>query len=108
MAKFHGRIGFVTYEETSPSRYEPVCEEREYAGDLLTNTNRYVGNSTINDSLVINCQISVIADPYLNSHYPSIRYVNHKGYNWKVTSIDDANYPRIILTLGDVYNGEQA
>lgn len=107
MDRFHGKIGFAIYEETAPSVWTPTLEEREYSGDILRNNNRFVAASTLNDNLVINNQISVIADPYINQHFPSIRYVNWKGYNWKVTSVEE-HYPRLVLTLGDVYNGEQA
>lgn len=107
MAKFHGMVGFVDYEETSPSVFKEVASEREYSGELIRKNNRFVSGQSINDNLVINNQISIIADPYINQHFPSIRYVNWKGANWKVTSVDDSNFPRIILTLGDVYNGQQ-
>lgn len=108
MAKFHGIIGFVDYEENSPGVYEEVTTTRLYSGDLLRRSNRYAPtNNTINDNLVINNQISIIADPYINQHFPSIRFVEWKGCRWKVTNVDDSNPPRIILTMGDVYNGEQ-
>lgn len=107
MAKFHGMIGFVDYEETSPDVWKEVATEREYSGDLLRKNNRFVAGQAINDNLTINNQISIIADPYINQHFPSIKYVNWKGTNWKVTLADDSNYPRIVLTLGDVYNDQQ-
>lgn len=108
MAKFHGVIGFEDYEETSPDVWQPVVTEREYSGDFIRKNNRFAPTTTqVNDNLTINNQISIIADPYINQHFPSIRYVNWKGANWKVTSVDDSNPPRMILTLGDVYNGQQ-
>lgn len=108
MAKFHGIVGFAIYEEKAPDVFKEVTVERQYSGDVLRKNNRYVAGQSINDNLVINNQISIIADPFINQHFPSIRYVNWKGANWKVTSADDSNPPRIILTLGDVYNGKQA
>lgn len=106
MAKFHGIIGFADYEETGLDVCTPSVVEREYSGDILRKSNRYTAStSQINDNLTINNQISIIADPYINQHFPSIRYVNWKGCNWKVESVDD-QFPRLILTLGGVYNGE--
>lgn len=108
MAKFHGLIGFVNYEETAPDVFKEVAIERPYSGDILRKNVRFVvSQQSINDNLVINNQISIIADPYINSHFPSIRYVVWKGAKWKVTSVDDSNPPKLILTLGDVYNGQQ-
>lgn len=107
MAKFHGFVGFVEYVETSPDVWKEVATEREYSGDLIRKNNRYVAGQAINDNLVINNQISIIADPYINQHFPSIRYVVWRGAKWKVTSVDDSKFPKTILTLGEVYNGQQ-
>ena len=108
MAKFHGKVGFVEVTETRPSVFEEIPTEREYAGDVKKNYNRSVETMTsINDNIVFSTNIEIIADPYINSHFPSIRYVKWKGACWKVVSTDDTSYPRIILTLGDIYNGKQ-
>ena len=106
MAKFHGMVGFVEYSETSSGVFKEIAREKEYSGDVIRKSNRSVSTSTINDNLVINNQISIIADPYINQHFPSIKYVTWKGTSWKVTSAEP-NFPRIILTLGEVYNGKQ-
>ena len=107
MSKFHGNVGFVDYEEIRPGVYGEVTVERQYSGDVLRKSNRSVAGQSINDNVVINNQISLIADPYLNQHFPSIKYIEWKGANWKVTNVDDSNPPRMILTLGEVYNGQQ-
>lgn len=108
MAKFYGIVGFVDYEETSPGVYTEVPVEREYAGDVLRKSNRSVSSmASINDNIVLASQISIIADPYINQHFPSIKYVVWKGAKWKVSSVDDSQPPRMILTLGEVYNGQQ-
>lgn len=108
MAKFYGKVGFVEMVETRVSVFEEIPSERFYSGDVKRNNNRNVETMTsINDNIVFNTQIEIIADPYINSHFPSIRYVKWQGACWKVTSTDNINYPRIILTLGDIYNGKQ-
>lgn len=105
MAKFHGIVGFVDYVETAPDVYKEVASEKEYSGEFKRKNNRFVSTTTLNDNLTINSQIEIIASPELNQHFPSIRYVRWKGTNWKVTSVDDTNYPRIVLNLGEVYDG---
>lgn len=107
MAKFYGTIGFIDYEETTPGVYTETVTEREYSGDILRKSNRLVASGYINDNLVINNQISLVADPYINQHFPSIRYVVWKDCKWKITNVDDSNPPKMILTMGEVYNGQQ-
>ena len=104
--KFHGKVGFVDYAEVKPGVHKEVATEREYAGDLKRKNNRFVSGQQINDNLAINNQIEIIADPYINEHFPSIKYVEWKGTKWKVTSVED-QFPRLILTMGEVYNGQQ-
>ena len=108
MAKFHGIIGFVDMVETAKDVYEEVASEKEFSGDILQSNNRWVSVATLNDNLAINNRIKIVANPYINKHFPSIRYVRWKGANWKVTSVDDSKYPDIILNLGEVYNGKTA
>lgn len=104
MAKYHGMIGFVDYVETAPDVWEEVASEREYSGDVKRKINVNVPTTTLNDNLKLNNQIEIIADPYINQHFPSIRYVSWMGCNWKVSSVED-RFPRLILNLGEVYNG---
>jgi hypothetical protein len=107
MSKFYGAVGFVNLVETKPDMFEEQVSEKPYSGDLIRQSIRSVeSTSTTNDNVVMNNQVSIIADPELTTLYPSIKYVRYKGTNWKVTSIDDSNYPRLILNLGEVYNGK--
>lgn len=107
MAKFHGIVGFVEYVESVPGVYQETVTEREYSGDLKRKINRYVSVTTsINDNIALNNQIEIIADPYINQHFPSIRYVVWNGCKWKVSSVEH-QFPRLILALGEVYNGQQ-
>lgn len=105
MAKYYGKIGFATTEETEPGIWEEIIIERSYYGDLIKNYNRFENGLGANDNINISNQISIIADPYLNHNLHSIRYISFMGTNWKVTSID-VQYPRLILSLGGEYNAE--
>ena len=109
MAKFHGIIGFVNYEETGLDRWEEIPSEKLYSGDFTRKSYRSVSTQqSINDNLVMNNQLEILADPYMSQHFPSIKYVRWRGANWKVSSVDDTNYPRIVLNFGEVYNGPTA
>lgn len=104
MAKFHGFIGFAETVETAPGVYTEQITEREYTGDfmrLLQNLNQA---ETLNDNLALNSRVSVVADPFAFANLSTIKYVKWEGVSWRVSSIEHQR-PRLILTLGGVYNG---
>lgn len=108
MAKWHGVIGCIVTEETAPGVWMPSIIERKYYGDILRNSNRWTNaqNST-NDNITLSMQISIVADPFANQNCHSMKYVEFMGTKWKITSIE-VQFPRLILSIGGVYNGEQA
>lgn len=106
MAKFCGNIGFVIYQETKPGVVEEVQTERKYYGDVLKNMARHQSANQLNDNFLISDEISIIADPFVRENLISIRYVNYMGVNWSISNVDASNYPRLVLTLGGVYNGK--
>lgn len=109
MAKWYGVVGYASTEEVKPGDWRDVITERQYTGDVLKNTNRWSGSSdSTNDNLNINNQLSIIADPYAYQNFHSIKFVEFMGTKWRVTTVDASTYPRLILTLGGVYNAEQA
>ena len=107
MAKFFGTIGFSETIETTPGVWEPKVTKRKYFGDIIDQSRRRDMPTNINDDLTVNVQISIVADPYAMNHYFSISFIEFSGSLWKVVNVTP-QYPRLILTLGGVYNGEQA
>lgn len=108
MAKFFGVIGYAEPKEISPGVWRDTIVEREYTGDLLRNVGNWVSQSnSTNDNLNISNQLSIIADPYAMENFHAMKYIEFMGHNWKITSVE-VRYPRLILTVGGVYNGEQA
>jgi len=107
MAKFYGAIGYAETTETAPGVWEESITEHNYSGDVIKNTRRYQAGENLNDDLIINNIISIVADPFAYTNFHTIRYVKWMGASWKVTSIE-VQRPRLILTIGGVYNGEQA
>lgn len=104
MAKYYGVIGYAATVQTEPGIYEEQIIETEYVGDVLRNTRRLREGSKINDDITISNQISIIADPYASNNFHAIRYVTFMGAKWKVSDVE-VQYPRLILTLGGLYNG---
>ena len=108
MAKFFGPIGYAVTTEVRPGVWRNQIEEREYAGDVIRNTSRWSASSdSTNDDLTVNNQISIIADPYALNHFHTMKYIGWMGTNWKISSVE-VQYPRLILSIGGVYNGAES
>ena len=107
MAKWYGNVGFSISEEYEPGSWEPSIVERPYFGDVISNRWKRQNLQGINDDINLSNQISIVADPYANNHCSAIVYVEFMGTNWKVSDVE-VQYPRLILNIGGVYNGEQA
>ena len=105
MAKFFGPIGYAISTETRPGMWEDRIEERNYYGDIVRNTSRWTNSSdSTNDDLNINNQINILADPFALNNFHTMKYVKFMGTAWKITNVE-VQYPRLILSVGGVYNG---
>lgn len=104
MAKFYGPIGFATVTEKASGVYSEDITERNYAGDVLRNTRRLEPGENLNDEITISNIISIIADPFANQNFHTMRYVAWMGAKWKVTKVE-VQRPRLLLTIGGLYNG---
>lgn len=107
MAKFYGNIGYAATVETTPGVWEEQITERTYFGDLLRNNRKLQTANQLNDDINVANEISIVADPFANENFHSMRYVEFMGTKWKITNVE-VRFPRLILTVGGVYNGEQA
>ena len=103
MAKFCGVIGYVRTIETSKGIYEEIVTENEYYGDVIKNTRRLSGTDKVNNDVVISNRFSIIADPFANHNFHAMRYIVFMGAKWKITEVE-VQYPRLILTVGGLYN----
>lgn len=107
MAKWFGRIGYAETIETAPGVWKEQIILREYYGDLIRNIRRIQTTNKVNDDLNISNELSIVADPYAINNFYSMRYAEFMGAKWKISNVE-VSYPRLILTLGGVWNGEQA
>lgn len=105
MAKTSGYIGYCFETETKPGVWEMQPIEKQFYGDLIRNSKKDRNGEGLNDDITINNQISFLADPYAREHFHQIKYVKFLGASWKVTDVT-VEFPRLILNLGGVYNGE--
>lgn len=110
MPKFYDAVGYVeerqgTGEHEGIVDYVPI--EKYRFGDVLRNTRKWEGGSDILNNLRINNQISIMASEYDYAHFGDIRYVKWMGQCWTVTNVE-VQRPRLLLTIGGVYNGPTA
>lgn len=101
--KFYGAIGYATTGEIRHGVWGEAITERNYYGDLVRNTRQFQSSETLNDNLNISNEISIVADPYARENFHTMRYVEFMGAKWKISNIE-VQYPRLILTVGGVYN----
>lgn len=104
MAKFYGAIGYAKTVETMPGVWTEQITERDYYGDVIRNSRRLQSSDKVNDDINISNQISIVADPYAINNFHSMRYAEFIGAKWKISDVE-VQYPRLLLTLGGLYNG---
>ena len=105
MAKFYGNIGYAQMVETKPGVYDEKITEKQYYGDLIKNTRKLQSTDQLNDNINVANEISILADPFANQNFHSMRYVEFMGAKWKITNVE-VQYPKLILSVGGVYNAE--
>ena len=103
MAQFFGNIVYAVSEDVRQGVWDGEITEREYFGDLIRNTSRYQTSDKLNDDINISNEISIVADPFAYQNFHAMRYVEFMGEKWKISSVE-VQYPRLILTVGGVYN----
>jgi hypothetical protein len=106
VAKFYGEIGYGESKEKldAPGVYVDEMIEFPYYGDVIRNSRRLENGEGLNSDISIGNSVSIVADQYAVEHFFAIRYVLWMGTLWSVTTVE-VKSPRLILSLGGVYNG---
>lgn len=105
MGKWFGKIGYAVTAETEPGLWEDTIVEREYYGDMISDRRKRQTSGEVNDNINLANVISIIADPFAYENCSRMVYAEIMGAKWKITDIE-VQYPRLILTIGGVYNGD--
>lgn len=105
MAKFYGIIGYAVTKEQAPGVWVDEIIERPYTGDIIKASRRWQPNENLNANLTISETISIVADSFTLENLHSMKYVKWQGAAWNITSIE-VNRPRLLLTVGGLYNGQ--
>jgi len=104
MARFHGRVGFGETVESKPGVHTDEVVEHIFYGDVVQNRRTLRQGENLNKDLSVGNSISIVGDAYAREHFFAIRYVEWAGQLWTVTDVE-VQAPRLILQLGEVYNG---
>lgn len=107
MGKWFGRIGYAEQLETTPGVWEEKIVEHNYYGDVVRNYRKLESSGEVNDNINVSMEISIVADPYAIQNFHAMRYIEYMGSLWKLSNVE-VNYPRLILQIGGLYNGQQA
>lgn len=103
MAKFAGLVGYVTESETTDGVWTPVSNARMMQGDILRGASVSQNTEKVNKDVTLQHRISVIGDAFAYANFFDIKWVEYLGIKWEVTMIEIIK-PRVILTLGGVWN----
>jgi hypothetical protein len=109
MTRFCGEVGYGDSEE-SPSDsgvWIDTITEVQYFGDVIRNARKLEPGDGLNEDITVGNSISIVADEYAKNHFFNIKYVRWAGVLWTVTNVE-VRSPRLILSLGSVYNGPTA
>lgn len=107
MNRFHGKVGYGESVQTAPGVWTDVITAISYFGNVTRNTRQLREGSLVNDDITVGNNISIIADAYAVENFMNIRYIEWQGSLWTVTAVE-VQAPRLILTLGGIYNGPKA
>jgi hypothetical protein len=113
MNRFHGKVGYGETIEVLPGTSTPspgsgvwddVITERAYTGDVVRSSALIQQGDAVNPDISMSVSISILTDDHIIAHYSKIKYVEWAGELWTVTNVEPKS-PRLILSLGSVYNG---
>lgn len=106
MARFFGAVGYGIPTEDPPDSGVWVDQivEADYQGDVIRNSRQLLTGEKVNDDISVSNSISIVADEYAIEHINRMKYVRWAGALWTVTTVE-VRAPRLILSLGSVYNG---
>lgn len=106
--RFCGTVGYADIDvETAPGVWEAQMIAREYRGDVIRSARRLESTTLLNDNVTLENSFTIVADAFAYENFSKLRYVSWNGENWTITNVE-VRRPRLVLTIGDIWNGETA
>lgn len=107
MARFYGKVGYALPAETVDGVYKNNIQERDYYGEVKDEMSMSRNDGQVNDDITLSQMIVIVADKFAFENFQRIKFVEHYGALWLVTSVK-VERPRLLLRLGGPYNGPRA
>jgi hypothetical protein len=109
--RFHGAVGYASSQETSPGVWQDIITERTYYGDVTMNARHLLSPQMVppfvNADISLENSFSILADAHAYENFLDMRYVVWEGSYWQITKVE-VKRPRLILTIGGIWNGVKA
>lgn len=105
MAKFAGSVGYVTQVESKPGVWSPVETLKRMKGDIIRQSSSSQNGDKVNSDVTLNHRVSLLGDAYAFDNYLNLAWIQLNGHKWKVSSVE-LQRPRVIATLGGLWNGK--
>jgi hypothetical protein len=107
--RFHGAVGYATTQEVQPGVFKEVITERTYQGDVVRNSRRLTAPllvpPMVNGNISLENSFSILGDADAYANYMKFRYIRWEGNCWTIITVEVAK-PRLILTIGELWNGD--
>lgn len=105
MTRCAGNICYALAVEKQPGVWSEDIVEKKYYGEVIKDNRRVTDQGEINGSININNNISVVSNKFMLDNMSFMRYITFMNSKWKINSVD-IKPPRIIISLGGLYNGQ--
>lgn len=108
MTRYSGVIGYAEEAKLVDGVWEDnEITERRYFGSVERLSRSLQNGSRILPDITVSNTISIVADAYAYNNFSRMRYIVWENTPWEVASVE-VRHPRLIITLGGVYNGPTA
>jgi hypothetical protein len=107
MAKFAGFVGYINQEETVPGVWSQVETPKMMKGDIIRQSSNNQNDNKVNSDITLGHRVSLLGDAYAMENYYKLKWVEFRGIKWEASSVE-IERPRLIVSLGGVWNGYQA
>lgn len=98
------KIGSATNQEVRPGIWEDVITERPALADIEQRTEAFNVEGNIIPEYRTTTSVSVLSQGAIKVNYSDLRYVLYAGVRWAPSTVV-VDPPRMIIYLGEVYNG---
>ena len=107
MARYSGKVGYAVFVKTKPGVTEDTVVEHQAYGEVLRPSKNLEENGTVNGQTNLGTSLRIVANQHALDNSDAIRYAWFKGRRWTVSKVtEEVDAPRLVLQLGEKYNGK--